>query len=137
MSGGGWWSDETGVKGVWMNPSPPPQMTVSALRKHKTFVVRQITHTDATPARVAIHPLLKHLKIIMQKKLDHIQITPGPEAVIILMTFSLVKQSSHIQCWHCTEFVLAQRKSLILYKNSGAATQISSSIFIGQGKCPI
>lgn len=31
MSGGGWWSDETGAKGVWMNPSPPPQTTASAL----------------------------------------------------------------------------------------------------------
>lgn len=41
MSGEGWWSGETGARGVWMYPCPPPQMTASALEKNRTFVVSQ------------------------------------------------------------------------------------------------
>jgi len=31
MSGEGCWSDETGARGVWTCPSPPPQTTASVL----------------------------------------------------------------------------------------------------------
>lgn len=43
-SGAGWWSDETVAKGASMNPSPPLQMTASALEK-RTFVVSQVTQS--------------------------------------------------------------------------------------------
>lgn len=32
MSGGGWWSGESGAMGVWMYLLPPPQTSVSALK---------------------------------------------------------------------------------------------------------
>lgn len=52
MSGEGWWSDERGVKGVWMYLSPPPQMTVLALENTEHLgldkkLINLLAHTDA------------------------------------------------------------------------------------------
>lgn len=71
MSGGGWWFDGTGARDVWMNLSPPPQTTVSALentehlqldRKQRTL----LAHTDASIYIYLLYSSLNHLTISIQ-----------------------------------------------------------------------